>query len=133
MPAFEHIQQCEIPGGKEVIKLIFRINLSKWGRYQRLALEFFIPRFKALLKHCKCEEESCLKSAHGWNCQTCHRSWCKSRQEYCISLEEGIQILDDEFGSGSASLSSSAEDSEESDNDYSSSEHKNKYTNEDDL
>ena len=76
--------------------------------------DFFLPRFKLLLKYCKCEGKLCLAKAKGWDCENCNNFWCQSgdfdntnylteakrlemNKPYCITREEGKLILETQF------------------------------------
>ena len=90
LPVFEHIQDCGIRGGQEVIK---RGDPLKHQNYCKALLNYFLPRFKVLLNYCQCEGRSCLETVRGWNCSNCNSAYCKTGNDYCISLERGKQIL----------------------------------------
>ena len=106
---FEHLDDCILPGEKT------RIELKDGDRVNALTqriFDFFLPRFKLLLKYCKCEGKLCLAKAKGWDCENCNNFWCQSgdntnylteakrlemNKPYCITSEEGKLILETQF------------------------------------
>ena len=110
---YEHINDCILPGIKSYKEDREHQN-SMLNKLTEEMLDFFVPKYKVLLKYCQCEEELCLKTVKGWDCKSCNSRTCESGnfyvediitegqkiklgKPYCISSIQGKHILQSEF------------------------------------
>ena len=109
---YEHIHDCILPG----VKTYIDDGQDKLNILTEDMLNYFLPRFKVLLKYCQCEGKLCLGKAKGWNCGDCNDRNCLSgdfnyedmftctkeqklemAKPYCITADQGKHILETEI------------------------------------
>jgi hypothetical protein len=65
---FEHLNDCILPGVKTKIDIsqdMFEGDGDRVNTLNQKMFDYFLPRFKVLLKYCKCEGKLCLGKAKG--------------------------------------------------------------------
>ena len=119
---FEHVQDCRLQGDRKEMKQ----ELGGVELLNKNMVNHFLPQFKKMLKYCKCEGSICLGEAKGWNCQNCNNQYCEMGKftywgkefdeghPYCISYDQGKQILEYSSNNDSSESDSDSESESES-------------------
>ena len=124
---YEHIHDCILPG----VKTYIDDGQDKLNILTEDMLNYFLPRFKVLLKYCQCEGKLCLGKAKGWNCGDCNDRNCLSgdfnyedmftctkeqklemAKPYCITADQGKHILETEIQDNEYTSNNSDSDTE---------------------